>query len=64
MRYTIKQNNNRYELWINVLNSYSQVFTFDTREEAETAKQEAIAADQERLADVVTINDYFKMEAK
>lgn len=64
MKYTIKQNNERYELWINVLNSYSQVFTFETRQEAEIAKQEAIAADQERLADVVTINDYFKIEAK
>jgi hypothetical protein len=64
MKYTIKENNNRYELWINVLNSYSQVFTFETRAEAEIAKQEAIAADQERLADVVTISDYLKMEAK
>lgn len=64
MRYTIKQNNSRYELWINVLDSYSQVFTFDTREEAEKAKQEAIAADQERLAEVPSISDYFKMEAK
>ena len=64
MKYTIKENNHRFELWIKIMNSYSQVFTFETRQQAEIAKQEAITADQERLADVVTISDYLKVEAK
>jgi plasmid maintenance system killer protein len=64
MRYTIKKNNDKYELWIRINNQYSQVFTFETQQDAEIAKREAIAADAERLAEIVTIHDYFKVEAK
>jgi len=64
MRYTIKKNNDKYELWIRINNQYSQVFTFETQQDAEIAKREAIAADAERLAEIVTIHDYFKVKAK
>jgi hypothetical protein len=64
MRYAVKQNSNQWELWIRINNQYSQVFTFETQQDAEIAKQEAIAADAERLAEIVTIHDYFKVEAK
>lgn len=63
MRYTIKKHNDQYQLWIRINNQYSQVFTFETQKDAEIAKQEAIAADEERLADITTINDYFRVEA-
>lgn len=64
MRYTIRQNLNHWQLWIRINNQYSQVFKFDTKKDAEIAMQEAIAADQERLAQIPTISEYFKVEGK
>lgn len=63
-KYTIRQNLNHWQLWIRINNQYSQVFRFDTKEDAEIGMQEAIAADQERLAQIPTISDYLKVEAK
>ena len=63
-RYEVRQNLNHWQLWIRVNNQYSQVFYFDTKEDAEIAMQEAIAADQERLEQIQTFSEYFKVEAK
>jgi len=63
-KYTIRQNLNHWQLWIRINNQYSQVFKFDTKKDAEIAMQQAIAADQERLAEIPTISEYFKVEAK
>lgn len=59
--FNIKQNSNKWELWIRVNNQYSQVFRFDTEEDANIAMQEAIAVAKERLAQITTISDYFKV---
>jgi hypothetical protein len=64
MKYTIKEGKDNWQLWIRVNDQYSQVFEFTTKVFAEIAKEEAIAADKERMAGITNINDYFKIEAK
>jgi len=65
MKYTIKhdKSNNKWHVFTkNSVLTYSTVFSFDTKTDAQQYINDEIAYSNERMKDVVSIADYFKVQ--
>jgi len=66
MKYTVKHNklnNQWYVVTKNPVLTYSTVTWFDTKSDAEQYVKDEIAYSKERMKDVMSISDYFKVQA-